>query len=176
MNQNPADLPKREKKQQTRKPYQPPRDDTQETGLIKYFTASGGLYPPPTDVENSTDHCNHQSDLLSKLCHRPTCRYTGCYKHTQQCSPLLKTCSLLPRQVIKNPSLPMGAVLENNLFCLIICVFQVAQIHLVSTFSYSISLHLLLVKWRVLYFFSSIDICKVQPIHFTWTKHAKLFI
>lgn len=62
-------------------------------------------------------------------------------------------------QVIRNPSCPKGAVLENNLFCLIICVLQVAQIHLVSSFSYSISLHLLLRNGRVLYFFSSIDIC-----------------
>lgn len=72
---------------------------------------------------------------------------------------MLKTRSLIPRQVIRNPSCPKGAVLENNLFCLIICVLQVAQIHLVSTFSYSISLHLLLLNGRVLYFFSSIAIC-----------------
>lgn len=80
---------------------------------------------------------------------------------------LAKKGVLTHKQVIKNPSHPKGVVSVSNLSYLIICVLQLAQIHPVSTFSYSISLHLLLLNWKALYFLSSTDICKIQLSHFT---------
>ena len=170
----PSRFVKERKKQQNRQHRQPTRDSTgnkyehkHETWLVHHFTASGSLYPPATDLESRTDHRHHLSDLPPKVCHRPTCRgiaywspehiYIGnnlpCWKHVV----------LTHKQVIKNPSYPQGVVPVSNLSYAIICVLQLAQVHVVSTFSYSISLHLLLQNWRALYVLSSTKTCKIQP-------------
>lgn len=79
---------------------------------------------------------------------------------------LAKNVVLTDRQAIKNPSHPKGVVSESNLSCC--CGLQLAQIHLVSTSSHAVPLHLLLLlNWRALYFLSSTDICKTRLGHFT---------
>lgn len=174
MNQKTADLPKRENKQQNRKPHQPTRDGTGN----KYEHKHWYIISQHQVVSNHLPQTwkAEQTIAITCLTFHPRCA-TDLYAdillvkvqniYTLAIISLAKKGVLTHKQVIKNPSHPKGVVSVSNLSYLIICVLQLAQIHPVSTFSYSISLHLLLLNWKALYYLSSTDICKIQLSHFT---------
>lgn len=105
------------------------------------------IFIPSTDPECRTDRCDHPPNLPPGWADDQNIHISNDPSCQQHLIPIHK-------HVIRNLSHSKGFVSVSNLPYLIICVLQLAQIHLVSTFSYSVSLHLLLLNWRALCFLS----------------------